>query len=748
METVAPSAARTDPPDTADGAPPEAPEVAQPPEVAPRRAPIRELVLVGGAALLVILAVLRPWPLDEPIAYRADTFQHLALIDTLDWTGTPGDTAELNAPHGLDWSSVPTGTERLHLVVLWALRSLTGSAIGAMNLHAVLALLATAVVTHAVLRRIGCRRSMSAVLALVFALSPAALQRLQVGHTFLFALYPTALAVYLVLWCRDRTRDAPAPTTPRDRGGTRWGTWGMPIAAAVVIALSSAYGTVFASLVLLGTGALVAVRHSSIRQLAAPVLLVLVMGGVAGISLLPDLLAHRGDPVGQAWERPVSDSESYGLRLTRLVAPRSDHQIPFLADWGERAGRVRAPVDTSVALGLLGTAGLAALAWAVVRRAGRPRDHVDDRMMDLAGITAVVLVFATAGAGGFLLATFGFTQIRVWSRLAPFVLLCSLAALGLVIDRRVARSALYVHVVVVLAAIAWIDGGPLLPGREQVAAQVREDRALVSELAAELEPGAVVAQLPYVPFPDHLGSGRLLAPAIHSTAGLRFTAGSFTGGAGDWQASWLDHEPGDAARAAAVAGFDALLVQLDHHLVEDPGAMRDSIEEVVGPPAHLTPGGSWAWYDLRELRARLVETHGDQEVERAGRAITRSIGVTYEGSAGQVFDDEGASTLLGSDGAVVLHVDDPGGSASVSFVVETQRGARVRVTGGTRPVQVEVDERATVSVEVPLDAPEVRLRLHTDGPPLRAPGADGPASVRISDVTVRDTAATRSPALR
>ena len=95
---------------------------------------------------------------------------------------------------------------------------------------------------------------MSAVLALVFALSPAALQRLQVGHTFLFALYPTALAVYLVLWCRDRTRDAPAPTTPRDTGGTRWGTWGMPIAAAVVIALSSAYGTVFAALVLLAFG--------------------------------------------------------------------------------------------------------------------------------------------------------------------------------------------------------------------------------------------------------------------------------------------------------------------------------------------------------------------------------------------------------------------------------------------------------------------------------------------------------------
>ena len=711
----------------------------------------RELLVVAVLALAAVCAILRPFPLDVPVVYTGDTFQHLALIEAADWTGTPGTSPDLAAPHGLDWSVFPTGTERLHLVALNALDEATGDPIAAMNLYVVLALVCTALVAHALLRRLGATAVVAGAVALVVTVSPSALLRLAAGHLFLFSLLPVALGVYLALWAIDAPgARGPGPQAARTAGRWRPGAWVAPLAAGSVIALSSAYYAAFTVLVVGTVAGLAALRRGDLRRLVAPGVLLLAIVAVAGASLAPDLLTRRGDAAAQSLSRPVRDSDTYGLRVAQMVLPRPDHPVGVLGDWGERAYRTRAPGDRGAAIGLAGVAGLLVIGVVGVRRIGRERDRTERRVIALGAVAGTALCFAVAGGGGFVLATLGLTQVRAWSRLAPFVLLSALAALGLVAQRRWGGHPRFAAAVVVAGVLAVVDHGAWSPPTEENRLASREDSALVQDLLERVPEGSLVAQLPVVSFPDDLGADRLLAPAVHADGDLRFTAGAFRGGPGDWQESWLAEDPALAARAAAAAGASILLVQRSHWLVEDEDALERRLGAATGSAAHRSDRDAWVWFDLRPLRSQLLDEHGLEAVDRVGRAVVRPIGVGYEGSSGREYLDGRGATLLGPSAALTLHRGDADRApVTVRMRLTGAEGTRVTLTVAGRSTVVEPGAGGElVELEVPLDSPTARVDIDSVGTPMDLGGTDGPALVRLSEVTVRDTEADTSPVLR
>ena len=715
------------------------------------RVPGRELLLVAAIAAAVVWIVLRPLPLDVPVVHTGDAFQHLELIDAADWKGSTGTTEALAAPHGLDWSVFPTGTERLHLVVLNALDELSGDAVAAMNLYIWLALVVTAIVTHLVLRRIACGPIVSGAAALVFTMSPAAMMRLDVGHLFLFALFPVALGVWVVLWSLDQR--PPPSLRPSTWSPTAWlpiRAWVTPVLAVATIALSSAYFAVFTVLLLATVPTAAAIRRSDPRRLVAGAVLIAALVGVAAASMAPELLARRGDPAAASLSRPVRDSETYGLRMAQMVLPRPDHPIDLFAQVGERAYRTNAPGDRGVTLGLAGVAGLLVIAFTTLRRLGRERDGTDRRTIHLGAVAGSALFLATAGGGGFVLAVLGLTQVRAWSRLAPFVLLCALAALGLAAQRRWGHHTRFAVAVVLVGVLAVVDHGAWSPPTEQNRIESREDAALVADLLERVPEGSIVAQLPVVSFPDDVGADRLLAPAVHGGDRLRFTAGAFRGGPGDWQESWLADDPELAARAAASAGASVLLVQRTHWLVDDEDELERRLEEITGTVAHRSARSTWVWFDLRPLRSRLLDAHGRQVVDLVGEAVVRPIGVGYEGSSGREYLDGRGATLLGRRGAVTLHRGDADRSpVTLRMQLTSAPGTRVTVTAEGRARTVEPGADGTpVELELRLDEATTRVRIVAEGRPMVLAGTDGPALVRLSEVTVRDSAADTSPVLR
>ena len=178
----------------------------------------RELAAVGVALCAVAAAVYRVWERSwtTPFVHAGDAMAHLSLLETVGWTGTPAPNDRLGAPWGVDWVDMPSGADRLHLVVLRGLRALTGDTVVAANVYLLVSIVAVGMVSYVVLRRLRCSAVASGVAAIVFAVAPAQFARAAVGHLFLANYVAVPLAVWLALW-------ASGGLGPARRGSARLG---------------------------------------------------------------------------------------------------------------------------------------------------------------------------------------------------------------------------------------------------------------------------------------------------------------------------------------------------------------------------------------------------------------------------------------------------------------------------------------------------------------------------------------------
>lgn len=690
-----------------------------------------ELLPVGVLGVLVPLVFFGMWPLDRPVVYTQDAFQHLAIGGSADWTGTPGFTSLLNAPHGMDWqAAVPTGTERIHVVVLGALARMTGDVLLAMNLTVLLGVATTIVTAYAVIRWLGAGRVLAAGGSVAFAMSPVLTDRLAAGHLYLFALFPVALGTYLaVLGSR--------PWSGRSRKAMA-----LPALAVVVIAVSSVYYATFTVILVAVLGAVTAVRARSWRRLLVPAAVVVGLALAMGLTLAPDLVARHGSATAGTFTRSIVDNDRYGLRIAQMLLPLPQSRVPALARLGERAYWVDGVGDYGVSIGLIASAGLVAIAWSTTRWIGRSRDETDRLLERLMVLVGGSVAFASVGGLGFLVATLGFTQTRVWSRMAAFVAFSSIAGLALVIERRWGRHPHLAIWVCALVAISLLEH-PLVPDRHNVDAMVREDRTTVASLRRALPHGAAVAELPAVPFPDDLGSDRLLAPSLLAGSSIRFSAGAFKGGTGDWQQGWLTDDVGTSTEAAALAGFDGLLLQRSHHLWADGDGAVVAAERASGEPAWRSSDGTWAWVDLRPLRRRLTAEIGAASATTLHDGITRPLGVTFVDWLSTTWGRRDAIQLLGAGGGIrVRTLDGDRAPFIVSFDVGAAEGAEVAVSvpgSTTQRLKPGPDgQRVTVRVDDPASDTVITV---DGGPAEERFDRATPASVWIGRVRVRDTRA-------
>ncbi|UDY36755.1 hypothetical protein [Dermatobacter hominis] len=656
-----------------------------------RRVRPRHLLLVAGIGFLLAVVLLRPWPLDAPVLYQGDVFQHLAIVEATDATGTPRTSDDLAAPAEVDWSVFPTGTERLQLVVLRTLDAATGDVATALNLYLLLGVTATAAVAFAVLRWMGLRPLLAGAVALPFSVGPAFSAALVGGHVFLFALFPVALGTYLALWS-TMTSGADVRRRPAVA------VW--PAVAVVVTALSSAYYTSFTVVVIGAVGLAVAVRARRPGRLVLPAVTAAGLALVAGLSLLPDLLSRSGDPAASALRRTAADVWRYSLHPQDLLVVDEGHPLAPVMGWARSLASDNVTAASGTVLGLVALAGCVGVVVVALRHGRSPRDRADRVIARLATVVVTVLAVAVVGGVGTWLAEVGVTQIRAWSRMTVFLSFAGLAGVALVAQRALERAdwdrRRTTAVVVACAALVLLDQGLVPADGAAAEARARSDEHMVAAMAGQFGPDAQVFEVPVVSFPDDPGSGRLLAPAVQTVNTLRFSGGFFRGGAQDWQLSWCRRPTGQFVRAVAAAGFDALLVQVDHHLVRDRDEVALQLAATLGPLAGTSDDGAFAWYDLRPLRAELVEDFGQPAVDRAGALVRRPIGVDYSGVTelrlkGRVMD--------GGGDVVLRRLDDDTAPVELTMQVAAGGGASERVVD-----TVDLD-RATTSVAVPGGAP-------------------------------------------
>ncbi len=606
---------------------------------------------VAAVAWAWAALVFRIWDMPKRLPWdtRSDATLISSMVKTITERGWYLNQPRLGAPFGQQFYDFPHGGETFQLFIMKILTAITGDWGLAMNIYFFVGFGWLAVVTFLVLRHLRFSAPIAAVAALIYTFLPYHFIHGQM-HLWRSTYYSAPLGALLLIWAgswRERFLVDPAATGAGSlRGNLRWPRVAGALAIAVLIAGTETMTTGF-TMVLLATGALVgAIRWREPQRLLVAGALIAVMGVTFAVLSYPTLNFYRAYGTNtEAARRLVTESEWYGVKISRLVTPQGGHRFGPFSDIGDRAQEktvVRS--EGGQALGILGTAGFLGVLYGAL--AGRRRDrraigtdtapgHQRDVLAETGQqVTIIALLYAVIGGFAVLVAMAGFSQIRVWNRIMLFiaffamVLVATWAEHGVAWLRRrfgearlpQARVVLGVLAVGVLVFGLW-DGIP--PPRKSYAAieaQHASDRTFVGEIERTMPDGAAIFQLPVLPFPEVIPPGTMLdydplRGYLADDGTLRWSYGAIKGRpSGDWQVYLRDHVgPVGALPALLGLGFTGLWVDTAGYT--DGGKELAQIRTAVGVEPIVSPDGRFLFYDLRPLKARLGMSDAELRAE-------------------------------------------------------------------------------------------------------------------------------------
>jgi phosphoglycerol transferase len=685
---------------------------------------LRDVGVVGGAAALITAVLFRvwSWPLSVPFTYRGDSIGMMAFVKMVDQTGWYTGTSRAGAPFGLNTYDWPYGGDNGWWVITKVLTWFTDNAATATNVLFLLGFVLVALSAFVGLRMVGASRLVSGALALVYAFAPWHFLR-TTGQLFIGA--PVSVPLACALAVRILRGDTPFLQTRRAAVGT--------VAICLVLAMFDPYFTVFGVLIILAAGGLRAAATRQWKPLLSAVLVTVATGVVLALNLVPSLLYRRSHGLNpEAVVRPIEDLDRYALRPIQLLAPVPEHRLSPLAHLSELLTRPGQQSEPYQYLGLVTVVGLAIavvslLVWAAGRRGDRLRDGVGP------GVLIVVLAaFAVMGGLSWLAFTAGLAQIRSWNRVAILMAFLGLVALAPWLDaggRRLRRhgwpSAALAGLAVVLVTVALFDqiGKGLVPDPRENETEWNSDARFVATIEQQLPAGAMVYELPYLPWPEGPGSNAMTNQDpwrgfLHSDQ-LRWSFAGMRGREADWQEYTTRQPRPEMVDAITASGFDG--IYLDRFGYADP-TVENGIAAALGGPAPLvSSNGRLAFYDLRPHRAQLEARIGADGVARLGAETLHRPRVEYrDGFAPRTF-----ASVDVEHGArqhnTLLVVNDTGAPFTGQLVFQAasyspgEHHLTVHTPSGEQSVVITPDGSA-YSIPIVLAPGDNTVTLSTDGP--------------------------------
>lgn len=615
-----------------------------------RRLPL-ETLAVASLAWLWGAILLRVWDMPKrlPFDTRSDATLISSMVKTMDERGWYLNQPRLGAPFGQQFYDFPHGGESFQLMAMKVLVTLTGDWGLAINLYFFLGFGVLAAVTFLVLRHLRFGPVVAGIAALVFTFMPYHFTHGEM-HLWRSTYYSAPLGALLLVWAtawRERfLRDPALEGKGSIRGNLRWPRIAGAVAIAVVIAGTETMTTGF-TMVLLGSGAVVAaIRFREPARLVVAVGLIAVMGITFGILSYPTLNFYRVHGTNdQAARRLVTESELYGLKLSRMLTPQGGHRLHALSEVGNRAqdqSSVRS--EGGQALGFLGIAGFLGALWGAFSGRWR-RERPDTRpgwdrsalREDATTFTLLALLFGTIGGLSILVSMAGFSQIRVWNRIVLIIAFFAMVMVLMWSEQLTAwirsrakrpRAVLGVLAVAVLAFGLWDSIPPQRKPYAEIEAQHASDRAFVAEIDALMPDGAKILQLPIIEFPEAQPVGRMedydhLRAYLADDGTLEWSYGSMKGRPdARWQITLRDKVgPIGALPAILGLGFEGIWIDTYGYVGKEDEV--DQIIEAVGVEPLVSSDGRFIFLDLRDYKRRTAMT--DDELRQASIDI---LGVT------------------------------------------------------------------------------------------------------------------------
>ncbi|MEO6597186.1 MAG: hypothetical protein ABIP94_20780 [Planctomycetota bacterium] len=678
----------------------------------------------------------------SPPEYDVDALETLArikLVGEMGWSFFVDKTMpRLGAPYGADWSSYPMPDGPVFLLLGLLAKIFGMIAVG--HIAILLAHLLNALTFYFCSRTLGHRAPFAGCAALLFAFSHFNISR-GLSH-YSFTLSFTVPAIILVVWMVGSSR--------RLLQRKRWHLFCLAT-AAITATGSPYYGVMFAMLlvVALSYQILSDRRKSNIFAGSSCLIVWALVVGACNYSSI-EVMLRSGSEV---MVRNYSSTELYGLRPIEWITPPPYHRFSGAALLTQNYARTTMFEGEHVFsyLGVIGIVGLAMITIRLLRalfrrQAGYRPAH--------ALTICFVVAFGIVGGLNSLVALTVTEVFRAGNRYTVFVLAISLYALAAwasVKWRRLDVVAAYTIAAALVCVGLWDQLRPILT-ELQLAEHAKApmmDQQLGRELESRLSPGAMVFQLPAVPFLEQkaivgMTDYQHFRPYLF-TSSLRFSYGALANDrAMVWQRRVAKMPAAEMRAELESAGFSAVEICRSAYL-DGALALRRSFEAAgmrviceMWPHTvfGLTPS------DSPHLPALIGPNRLEAWDAVAWNANRLAI---LEGAGWFVPESSGTSSWrwAGKDATCVLW--NPTGAAQKVRVHCNVMGLRkhslsVVLTGGRELWRGQI---ALVGIpcefQLELLPGETELRWIYDGPPVRPSPADRRLlGFRVNDLVVEE----------
>jgi hypothetical protein len=698
-----------------------------------------------------------------PLRQDGDAAFYLALARTIGQTGWWTSTTRLGYPNGQVNYDFPLGGDTQSILLLRLIRVVTTEPGQMTNLFYLWTFLAAALSAFVVLRCLHCRAITSIPIAVAFAVSPYHFARSE-SHLLLSAYWTVPIAIFVLLradrvipWLRE---GQPA------RGVRRLLR---PMSLLLVTAILAGNGFYYAFFFLFGLSLVTLgriVAGKDIRAIFGPLIVASFVGGFISLFLLPSFLYEvQHGPNYAPINRMYTEQEFYGLRLVELVTPSGFNHIPVLSRLGDTVNQGFGGERGTSHLGALATMGLVALMVISLltfferRTASRFSARPDLRVLSF--LTVVFILFAVPAGFGALVSLGELKVIRAWNRVSVVIAFTSLTTLGMLLDsatsstafarwrsRRLVRFGGPVMVLFVMMGVYFDQVPDLHTTGRATAHEFNGYQQMTRDVSRMFGDDARVFTWPIVRYPASPPAGSveaydsLLLYAYSSR--LRLSAGAMMGRPEDWTEP-LTSQPADRLiRSAALAGFDAFLVDrrgFTSAVAEEQ--FEAAAVDLVGPPVLSDNSNTRVVFDLRPLRASQADSIPPDLAATASERLVRPVVATFGGHAYAAEPSiDGFTRWLGTSSSLVLSnpwTTERYVRVQMSLTAPATPSATLEITGAlTRTVTLGRNPTDIV-LEVPVEAgSDARLSFATNAGPVVAPGDPRDIHLRVTHGLVSD----------
>ncbi|QVL33665.1 hypothetical protein KIH39_07080 [Telmatocola sphagniphila] len=609
------------------------------------RKTVFEYTLAGILSLLAVGIPMKLWQADPhvPFSYEGDAIQHQLWIETMIETGWYRYNERFGAPDGMDLNEFPSA-DILHYAILWPLAKAFPDPALVFNIYYLLGCVLTSWTTLFVLRQLGLRFLPALMSSLLFTCLPFHFMRM--GHFFLVSYWPIPLGIL------------PAIRLYQGRPLSKIGT----LIIGLILGLSGIYFAFFSCYFLLLCGLSRSLLDRQWKPLLKSIACIAVIFTTLLVALFPAIQHKRKSPFNpDAVYRLPAESETLGLKMMQLLVPVTGHRLPLFEKFKEHYSS-RTPINTenqTATLGLIGAVGFSYLLLRFLLLARRPVGESENRLLDALALLAVGgFLLGTVGAFGSFFAFFVSPWIRGYNRISVFIGLFALASVALFLNYLLTQRAtttVQKTLVGLLIALLTVLGVAdqttprLMPHFENLKRRYTSDKEFTANVERDIEPGKIVYQLPFRPYPEAEGEPQgilfkwtdLFRPQLHSRT-LHWSFGAPRGRYGDAWAKRMESKPVEE-RLIALADADCAGVMVFREAYKDNAVeMERLLSQKLKTQPIVSPDERMSYFTLSNLQARRIASLDPEEWEKVHRQERypvlglwgKGAGIEFEGLEG------------------------------------------------------------------------------------------------------------------